>query len=221
MLSNQPYQLELRGRWLVANFPEPWAVVSWAIVNGAWQQTRQIAWLFLAPNEIADVADVRSWMQARLHADGLGGAVGLMTSRRLHSYVEQEGSDGDAHAWALGTVGYSNALRVGDPSGHREQGTINLMIAVNQPLGIEAALELLGVISEAKAVATLEASIPSRRTGDAASGTGTDYLVLAWPLQGPRLNYSGKHTSVGAAAGAAALGAIREGIRIWKSEQHV
>lgn len=221
IVTQRPFQLEATGDWLVANYNHPCAFLSWAIVNGGWQQTNQVAWLFLSPNELLGVDDPTHWFRARMQQRGLAGAVGLMTSRRLHAWVEADASDEDCSAWAVATVGFSNALRAGDPSGPAAAaGTINLLVHLSTPISTEAALEILSLLSEAKALAALESDIPSRRSGLAASGTGTDYLVLSWPLVGDREVYGGKHTPLGAAAGRAAYDAISQGIRVWIEEQH-
>ena len=216
-LVERPYGLETRDRWLVAGFAEPWAVLSWAVVNGGWQRTRQVAWLYLQRNEIAGVMDPAEWMQGQMHTAGLGGAVGFMTSRRAGLFVEGAGLDGDCAAWAVGTVGLSNALRAGDSSGPITMpGTINMLVCCSLPLTVEAATEALCLVSEAKALAMMESGVASVRSGLAATGTGTDYLAVAWPIHGERTPYAGKHTAVGAAVGQAAYGAVAKGVSEWR-----
>jgi len=218
-LVEKPYKLEARDRWLVAGFAEPWAVLSWAVVNGGWQRTREVTWLYLRLHEIAGVMDTTEWMQAQMHVEGLGGAVGFMTSRRAGAWVEATGSDQDCSAWAVGTVGLSNALRAGDSSGPINMpGTINMLVCCSQPLTVEAATEALCLVSEAKALALLESGVKSVRSGLAATGTGTDYLAIAWPIGGERTPYAGKHTAAGAAIGQAAYGAVAKGVSEWLGE---
>jgi len=218
-LVERPYRLETRDRWLVAGFAEPWAVVSWAVVNGGWQRTRHVAWLYLKLHEIAGVTDPAEWMQGQMHAEELGGAVGFMTSRRAGTFVEAAGSDQDCSAWAVGTVGLSNALRAGDSTGPITMpGTINLLVCCSQPLTVEAATEGLCLVSEAKALAMLESGVKSVRSGLAASGTGTDYLAVASPINGERTPYAGKHTAVGSVLGQAAYGAVTKGVNEWLEE---
>lgn len=218
-LVERPYRLETRERWLVARFEEPWTVFSWAIVNGGWQRTREVAWLYLRPNEISGVVDPAEWMQGRMHAEGLSGAVGFMTSRRALEWVEAEGAAGDCHAWSVGTLGLSNALRAGDPSGPMTPpGTINLLVCCSRPLTVEAAAEALCLVSEAKALAMLESGAVSVRSGLPATGTGTDYLAIAWPVAGERARYAGKHTEVGAAVGQAAYRAVAKAAGEWLRE---
>src|SRR4029077_17942392 len=103
--------------------------------------------------------------------------------------------------WAVGTVGLSNALRVGDPAAREAQcpGTINLLVCCSQALTPDAATELIALVSEANALAMIYSGIASRQSAKPATGTGTDYLAIAWPTSGERLHYAGKHTEVGSA----------------------
>jgi adenosylcobinamide amidohydrolase len=216
----KPYTLTERPRWLIASLAEPWNVLSWAIVNGGFQRAAQIAWLFMQPNEIVGTPDVRDWMRAEMRSVQLAGAVGFMTSRRQHAWVEAHATESNAGCWAVGTVGLSNALRVGDPAALAAACpcTINLLVCCSQALTPEAATELIALVSEAKALAMICSGIVSRQSAKPATGTGTDYLAIAWPNIGERLRYAGKHTEVGSAAGRAAFQAVREGIGQWTRE---
>lgn len=203
----------------MARFAEPWTIVSWALVNGGWQRTSEAAWLYLQVNEIGSVDDPADWMRAEMRAASLSGAVGFATSRRAGAYVEASAQDGDCTAWAVGTVGLSNALRAGDSSGPiRMPGTINLLVCCSQPLTVEAGMEALALSSEAKALAMMESGAKSVRSGLAATGTGTDYLAVAWPVAGERTPYAGKHTPIGAAVGQAAYRAVAQGAAEWLDE---
>jgi adenosylcobinamide amidohydrolase len=194
-------------------------VLSWAIANGGWQRTDRIAWLYLQLNEISHVEEPAEWMKERMHAEGLSGAVGFLTTRRAHRWMESGAVEGECRAWAVGTVGMSNARRAGDAAqpGIRG-GTINQLVCVSSPLTVEAALEVLALTSEAKALAAVESGLASGGSGKPCTGTGTDYLALAWPVEGVRQRYGGKHTCIGAAAGRAAYEFVREGIRVWREE---
>ena len=215
----KPYRLETKDRWLVVEFAEPWTVLSWAIVNGGWQQTTKVAWLFLKLGEISGVDDPPSWMRGQMRAAGLSGAVGFLTTRRAQCYVENEASDGHCRAWAVGTVGMSNARRAGDAADVlTSTGTINQLVCCSLPLTTEAALEVLALTSEAKSLAAAESGVMSGKSHLPCTGTGTDYLAVAWPLSGERQQYAGKHTNVGAAMGRAAYEMVKQGIRLWREE---
>jgi adenosylcobinamide amidohydrolase len=79
-------------------------------------------------------------------------------------------------------------------------------------------LEALAIATEAKAAAVLEAGVASRRSGLAATGTGTDVVVIAAPKHGAVARYAGKHTDVGAAIGGAVEEAVRIGAEDWLAE---
>ncbi|MGH9674658.1 MAG: adenosylcobinamide amidohydrolase [Bryobacteraceae bacterium] len=213
-----PYTLEERSRWLIARFGDAWNVLSWCVVNGGFQRTKTVGWLYLQQNEIADVSDLADWMRAVMHAEGLSEAVGFMTSRRAHCWVEASADEADRHAWAVGTVGLSNALRVGDQAGESSRGTINMLVCVSAPLTTEAALEALSLATEAKALAVLESGTRSIASQAPATGTGTDYMAVAWPATGTMLEYAGKHTAAGAAIGRATFDAVTQGIAQWRDE---
>ena len=213
-----PYALEHPGRWLIARFPHAWNMLSWCVVNGGFQRTKTAAWLYLQQNEILDIADPADWMRAQMYSEGVSDALGFMTSRRAQAWVAAEASESDSNAWAVGTVGMSNALRVGDPQGAGTFGTINILVAVSTPLTMEAALEAISLVSEAKALAVLECGFNSIVSKAPATGTGTDYMALAWPTAGASQPYAGKHTAVGAAVGRAAYLAVKKGVEQWQIE---
>ncbi len=213
-----PYTLEQRARWLVARFSEPWSFLSWCVVNGGLQRSKTVAWLYLQENEIETVSDPVDSMHAAMHDEGLSDAIGFMTRRRAHACVESRAEEEGSQAWAIGTVGLSNALRAGDPPGKAPHGTINLLVCVSVPLTPESAMEALCLIAEAKALAAVESGIRSIVSKAPATGTGTDYLAVAWPPAGAPRPYAGKHTAAGSVIGRAAFSAVTRGIAQWQNE---
>jgi adenosylcobinamide amidohydrolase len=200
-------------RWMTVRFPAPFRCVSWAVVNGGVTMSDVVAWRFLELNEIEHFDDVRAWFRERLREDDLDGAVGLLTSRRLHRYVES----GDDQCHVVATVGLSNALAAGDPVVPLapRAGTINILCAVTAPLTAEASLEALALAAEARTAAMLDAKVPSRVSGRLASGTGTDCIVIACPEGEPAVEYCGKHTEWGHRIGHHVRDAITRGIAEW------
>jgi adenosylcobinamide amidohydrolase len=154
-----------------------------------------------------------------MDAAGLGGAVGLLTSRRLHQYIESGSEASGCHVVA--TVGLSNALAVGDPTvtaPAQAAGTINILCTLSTPLTIEGSLEALAIASEARTAAMLEAQVPSIVSGHPATGTGTDCIVIAHPAHGPATEYCGKHTEIGHRIGAHVRDAVAKGVHDWLRE---
>jgi adenosylcobinamide amidohydrolase len=82
---------------------------------------------------------------------GLPDAVGLLTSRRLETYIDVTKTLEGVSARCVATVGLSNALRAGDPVGTPSTfGTINLVCQASRPLTDEALIEALAVAAKRK-----------------------------------------------------------------------
>jgi adenosylcobinamide amidohydrolase len=212
-------------RLLVARFPAPMQVSSWAIWNGGRRRAPAVAWVGVTNAELPVAVDPRALCEARLRAAGLESAVGLLTSGQLARH-RRAGADADGvAARALTTVGLSNALRVGDSPGPLAGvhiGTINILCSLSVPLSEEAALEAASIAVEARTAAVLEARHPSRRSGAPATGTGTDCVVLAWPEpvaeQAPAA-FAGKHTALGYVIGQSVGACVRAGVADWLEAQ--
>jgi adenosylcobinamide amidohydrolase len=220
--------VELGERVLRVRFARPQRVVSWAIAGGGVRRASEVIWLEVDDQELRPPVDARSYVRARLQQAGAPHAVALLTSRRLHAYVDQRvDHDGlvcgrDLSARCIATVGLGNALRAGDlPGPSARIGTINVLCALSIALSPEAMLEALALAAEARTLAVREAAIPSRRSGLPASGTGTDCIAICAPvLTGGRVDrYAGKHTAVGHVIGAAVESAVRRGAEQWLLER--
>lgn len=206
---------------LVVTFPAPMRTCSWAIVGGGQRSARHVAWIEVSDGDLRPPVDPRRFARDRLAEEGIdGAAVGLLTSRRVATFEQGVAHEGEITAYAVATVGLSNALRAGDPAGVAGRiGTINLLVHVSAALSNEGLLEASAIATEAKTAAVLEAGVTSRRTGRPATGTGTDCVVTACPAARSRLEpYAGKHTRIGAVVGAVAHQVVREGVLRWRAE---
>jgi adenosylcobinamide amidohydrolase len=204
--------------WMAVRFGGPMHCLSWAVVNGGSTKTDTVAWRFLEKDELRDAGDPAAYLRSRMEGAGLSHAVGLMTSRRRHAWVESSHERDGVACAVVATVGLSNALAAGDPPCSADASTINLLCTVSISLSEEAALEALALASEARAAAMMASGARSRATGEPATGTGTDCIVIASPASGEPACYAGKHTALGHVIGAAARGAIAQGIEDWIQE---
>jgi len=207
-------------RWLVVRFAKDHTLASWAIVGGGLRRTRTVAWYQVSEDELRPPVDACKLLGMRLLDAGIADAVGLLTSRSLESYVDVTRRYGDLEARCIATVGLGNALRAGDPPGPAGRiGTINVLCRLSVPLSTEALLEALALATEARALAVREASIPSTVSGEPASGTGTDCMVIAAPEHGVPARYAGKHTVLGHLIGRVVREATTQGVEDWKRER--
>jgi adenosylcobinamide amidohydrolase len=207
-------------KWLVVRFAKDHTLASWAIVGGGLRRTLTVGWHQVSEDELRPPVDARELLGMRLRDAGMADAVGLLTSRNLESYVDVTRRYGDLEARCIATVGLGNALRAGDPPGPAGRiGTINMLCRLSVPLSTEALLDALALATEARTLAVREASIPSTVSGEPASGTGTDCMVIAAPEHGVPARYAGKHTELGHLIGAVVREATAQGVEDWKRER--
>jgi adenosylcobinamide amidohydrolase len=212
---------ERRGRWLVLRFPTPQRMLSWAIIGGGLRTASTVAWRQVVEGELGLEVDPRALLARGLAAEGLAGAVGLMTGCALEGAVERRAALGALSAGCVATVGLGNALRAGDPAAPppRAVGTINLCVWLSRPLTDEALVEAQALAAEARALAMLDAGVPSTVSGRPSTGTGTDCQVVATPMVGDPIPFVGKHTVAGQLVGAVVRDAVGEGVARWLAAQ--
>ena len=208
------------GAWLVVHFAESHRMASWAIVGGGLRHARTVAWLHVSEADLRPPVDATKFLRSRLEAADMPDAVGLLTSRELDSYIDVNRSYRGSRARCIATVGLGNALRAGDPPGPSGRiGTINVLCHFSVPLSQEATLEALALAAEARSLAVREAAVPSQVSGEPASGTGTDCIVIAAPDAGEPARHVGKHTVAGHLIGAVVHEAVSRGVERWKGDR--
>jgi len=204
------------GNWLTMEFGELHQILSWAIVNGGMTRSHHIAWHEVGKNGLGSGIDPRVFLKEKIKQKGMDKAVGLLTSADLNSFIDIEKEFCQNSARCIATVGMSNALRIGDlPRSSEHVGTINIAVQLSTPLSDEAFVEAISIAAEARTAAVLDSHYPSIRTGQPATGTGTDCIAIAAPVSGKPKPYAGKHTDIGHLIGATVYEAIYKGVEQW------
>jgi adenosylcobinamide amidohydrolase len=215
--------LSEKGDWLEIEFGKTQSVLSWAVVGGGWTHAKRIIWHQIRNDELGIAIDERAFLHNRLKDRGKEkSTVGFLTSAALIDYSECWVKSANHWVWCIATVGLSNALQIGDPPLRmKPYGTINILLQVSEPLDTFASIEAVSLVAEARTFAVLEERVPSRISGLAATGTGTDCIAVASPLHKSgefSHTYAGKHTSIGSLIGQATYEAVGEGVRKWKAK---
>lgn len=214
-----PIVARLRGRDLVVRLGGSHAVLSWALAGGGSRTATEVVICEVRDDELRPPVDAAAYLRARLAGLALPRAVGLLTSRAVDRHVVAEAAHGGAWARCVATVGLGNALRAGDLPGPAARiGTINLVCQLSLPLAPGALVEAMAIAVEARTAAVLEAGVRSRRSGEPATGTGTDCVVVAAPEGPGGAPHAGKHTAPGHLVGAATYQAVRRGVAAWLEE---
>lgn len=157
--------------------------------------------------------------------------VGLMTAVPMTQLVTARAASKELWVECFATVGVTNAVQAGEWPPHRSHrnkldkaGTINLILVTNGNLSHAAMVGVVQVATEAKTGALRDHMVVSCHTGVAATGTGTDAVVIACRLrgQGPSHQYSGTHTIMGALVGRVVAVCVTRGLakaKAWR-ESH-
>ncbi|MGO9602170.1 MAG: adenosylcobinamide amidohydrolase [Candidatus Binataceae bacterium] len=217
MTRSTPWRWEIRDRTLVVRLGVPFRVLGWAPLGTGFSQARTIAnhQVFENDRDATDAPrDYLRRLMRRLALDPRA-TVAMMTGASVRRAAHSSARRGALAAGAWCTAGCSNALRVGDRAtvADTRPGTINLIVAVNEPLSEGAMAEALQIATEARVLAVQEAGIISTRSGKPATGTGTDCIVIAAPIGDNAHPYCGKHTLAGELIGRAALASCTKALK--------
>ncbi len=157
--------------------------------------------------------------------------VGLMTAVPMTQLVTARAVCDGLWMECFATVGVTNAVRAGEwPPQHAhcdgsgKPGTINLILITNGSLSLGAMVGVVQVATEAKTGVLRDHRVRSCHRGKAATGTGTDAVVIACRLSraGIPCQYSGTHTILGALVGRVVTHCIVRGLakaKAWR-ESH-
>lgn len=195
----------------------PLTVLSSAVAGGGFGLASAIVNVHVPKNfrgEHAERVLAEFVSRRQIDAPWVGLLTGAWTER---AEVASEKVDGVA-AMAVVTVGLSHPASAGRsvvatwlPS------TINTILVVDAAPEPAALVNLVMTVTEAKAMALVEAGVRTLE-GDRASGTSTDAVVVAATGRGERRRFGGPVTELGWAAGRAARNALTAGISRWLRE---
>ena len=209
-----PWTATVHDRTVVITFPVPYRVLSWASLGGGLVEARTIFNHQIKTDETF-VCEPEAFLQLLVERLSLSTpVVGLLTGVKMERLVRRIVQHDAVLLECFATVGLSNALAVGDPATYDEKpGTINLIVAANQPLAVSALIEAVQIVTEAKVAALYNVSVQSTVSRALATGTGTDCVAIACPIGDPAYRYCGKHTCLGELIGRVVGEAIAEGLQ--------
>jgi adenosylcobinamide amidohydrolase len=182
--------------WLVARFPARQRMLSWSLNRPGFVEAQTVAWLQVCDADLPLGVDPLDLLERKLGEQGLDDAVGLMTAREIRHHHFAASGDGSARAEVLVTLGLTNGITLDeieqpiDYPATPSVGTINILVAVSQPLSQAAMLEAISVATMARTAALLS-------EGGQIIGTGTDCVVVACPDKIPGEAFAGLHTAIG------------------------
>lgn len=211
------FSLELRDNCLIIRFAEPMKILSWAPFNGGLTQSDCI---FNWQNDKFGSGDLQTLFKEKVRQVEIPPhSVGMITAAEIKNFKEAESNRGPLKVHSIVTVGLDNTRTVGDRAdvepgeGCKHSGTINLTVICNALPDLQGQAEAVQVATMAKTKALMDAGVLSKKSGNPATGTGTDCIVIAASGE-IKENYCGMHTSLGQLIGETVYQSISQGISI-------
>ena len=209
-----PWRWHLSARTLVIELPTRYRVLGWAPMGGGLRRASIILNHQIALDDRAAVESAGAYLSRQARSLGFSprDAVAMMTGANVArgGFATMRRGELAVSAWC--SAGCSNALRAGDRATvfYEQPGTINIAVAISQPVTVALLAEALQIAVEARVLAVQQASVVSVRSGLPATGTGTDCIVVAAPdvavnERRGSIDYCGKHTVPGELIGRAVL----------------
>ena len=211
---------------ILIRFRRPRQVLSSSILNGGLVEAHQILNLKVPQNFHGRRSDFEPPAQTlQTYADVLdlkGHTVGMMTAASMQSFRMKQSTCEDIAVSAVVTSGLANAKRIGEPAEWRyvdenlpKPGTINVITVIDAALTPAAMVEAVMMATEAKSACLQALGIQGPRSGQPATGTGTDAVAVAGNPAGRRVIYCGKHVLLGEILGRVVMGALQSSLSGW------
>lgn len=205
--------------YIILSFSHPLRVLSSSIFNGGftWAETvvnlKTTARVILNNTPEILIQDfIREKNLSQL-------TVGLLTAAPMKYAQFVLKTEREIAVLAVVTAGVSNALNISERtqtpySGESiaNPGTINIIAITNADLLQDCMVSSVIAATEAKAAALFDLNIKSVTTGNQATGTGTDSIVIASGRGERKIKYAGGHTLYGQLLGEAVYTAVRNSL---------
>ena len=192
------------------------STVSGAIYHGGFRRTRAII----------NIEVPETYGDRKLHEDPIAFVmasakkleltsdfVGMVTAAKIKNFSLVKKNHGELAVSVVATAGCSHAESAGEEIAVEEiAGTINVIVVVDGDPTESCLVAALATAVEAKAAAMRELDIRSRYTGDAATGTITDSVVVAATNRGAKIVLGGPASELGQLVGHCVRRAVKEAI---------
>jgi adenosylcobinamide hydrolase len=139
--------------------------------------------------------------------------VGMVTYAMIEDFAVVSKRSGDLGVSVVATAGCTHAESAGEEIAVQPiEGTINIMVIIDGNPCESCLASTLITATEAKTAALMELDIRSRWSGDEATGTMTDAMVVADTGKGPLIAYAGPASKLGQLVGFCTRKAVKEAV---------
>jgi alpha-ribazole phosphatase CobZ len=204
--------VELTDRALIVTYPELFKAVSSATLNGGLTRVRSI--INCQVQEDYDHKNPEKHLTTLAKELGaLSPTIGLLTAVDLRNHSISVSHVSKRTLITIATAGLTNATRLGKEKAVDSRGTINLIVFYEGDMTEGCMINAVQTISEAKCTVLRELDVRAKRTGELATGTSTDTIVLCCLERGEALKYAGSATEIGNTLGRTVEESVRDSLR--------
>ena len=213
---------EVKDNILVIWSKAPLKILSSAILNGGLREAKGIINVQVPEGTGSDKSDVHWSPEKFLNEEAQRlklpqkKVVALMTAAKMKNIAVYSEKCGNSVLTVFATAGSTVAVTAGEPTASFEGskiervGTINIILIVDGNLTEGCMVEAVKTLTEAKTVALRELDIRSQFSGDIATGTLTDSVVVGCTKKGNPIQYAGTFTLLGELIGNCVRKAVKE-----------
>jgi len=200
----------------------PLKILSSAILNGGLQEANGIINVQVPEGCGNDKSDVHWSPEKFLNKEAQKlklsekKVFGLMTAAKMQNIAVYSENCDKTVLTALVTAGSTVAVTAGEPAASKNGdkiervGTINIILLIDGNLTEGCMVEAIKTLTEAKTVALRDLDIRSQFSGDIATGTLTDSIVIGCTKKGEPIQYAGTFTLLGELIAKCVLNAVKE-----------
>ncbi|MGQ9614895.1 MAG: adenosylcobinamide amidohydrolase [Spirochaetota bacterium] len=205
--------------YILLSFSHPLRTLSSSVFNGGFTRAENIVNLKTTAQVILNNTP-ETLIQAFIREKNISQlTVGLLTAAPMKYAQFILRTERDISVLAVVTAGVSNALNISERtktpySGESvtNSGTINIIVITNANLLEDCMVSSIIGATEAKAAALFDLNIKSVITGNQATGTGTDSIVIVSGTGEKKIQYAGGHTLYGQLLGDAVYTAVKSSL---------
>ncbi len=218
-LVNKHVRMILKDSIIAVTSDTPLNTVSSAFHNGGFKKTRVIV-NAQVPQDYNDHSlhqDPEAFIQNRFHELGLKGFgedfVGMITFAVVDAYASATMRNGDIAVSVVATAGCTHAESAGEKIiPNHIPGTINLIVVIDGHPTENCLVSTIITATEAKTSALRELDVRSLYSGNEATGTPTDAIVVAETGNGKSIVYGGPISPLGQLVAQCTKKAVKEAV---------
>jgi adenosylcobinamide hydrolase len=220
-------EAEIQKNKLILRSKTPLKILSSAVLNGGLREANCIVSVHVPEETGLDIDDnvhreAGDFLQEETAKLGIpqDQLVGIMTSAKMKNVDIVTSKFEDITLTAIATAGVHFAATAGDEIASKQSafpltkwGTINIIVLVDGDLTDSCMVNAVSTVAEAKTVALRELDVRSRFSGEIATGTVTDSVVVACTKRGRKIAYAGTATPIGELIGKSVREAVKKALR--------